>query len=238
MAVHSFLSDLSAQVFVVDGDMASRRALREALEPTGVAVRSFAGATEFLDSYQGQPGCVIAGLRLPDMTGLDLLAHLEEKLGHRPAMVIATAYGDVSSAVAAMKQGVVDFLEKPVSPAALAAAVQRALRQDALDRQRRDARTQTAGAITSLTTRQREILSRLLSGQPNKQIALDLGLSEKTVSTHRTHILRKFGTTNLLSIAPLLRRAGAPPAEELPSPINWNCLIGYFLFLLQTSLMA
>ncbi len=184
-------------VYVVDDDQAARESLRWLLESVGHQVRCHASAQEFLDAYDGgAPGCLVLDVRMPGMSGLELQEHLRERGWCLPVIVV-TGHGDVPMAVRAMRGGAVDFLQKPYNDQVLLDSIQRGLdlcAQRSLER-RRLARVQAAYLM--LSPREREVATMVVNGNANKVIAIDLGLSPKTVEAHRANVMEKMKARTL-----------------------------------------
>ena len=190
-------------VYVVDDDRGVREAICSVLEDAGLAVEAFGTAEAFLEAYhQGQEACLLVDAYLPGMNGLDLMQQLVAR-GHRLPTTMITGHGDIAIAVEAMKAGAIEFIEKPIAGPELLTAVTRALdlARDATSSiaWHADARAQ----ITTLTNRQREIMDLILAGHPNKNIAADLGISQRTVENHRASIMKKTGAKSLPALARL-----------------------------------
>lgn len=205
-------------VFVVDDDADIRAALREVLEADGRIVETFGSSEAFLAAWRpGGAGCLIVDAYLPGMDGMELLRRLRAA-GHELPAIAITGSGDVSIAVQAMKAGVSDFIEKPVGPDELLACVGRALEHGA-DLSRRVSRhDDAAGHLASLTPRQRQIMELVLSGHPSKNIAADLGISQRTVENHRASIMKKTGSRSLPALARLAVAAGAAEHADPQDP--------------------
>jgi two-component system, chemotaxis family, CheB/CheR fusion protein len=191
-------------IFVVDDDHAIRETMRDLLNENGYAVEVFADGAAFLRAYRsGHAGCLLVDVLMPGMSGVEVIERLTAA-GHQLPAVMITGSGDVSMAVQAMKAGAVDFIEKPVTHDDLLASVKRALDQT------RDTATLSAHqvkatlSVASLTARQRQILDLVLAGHPSKNIAADLGISQRTVDNHRAAIMRKTGSK---SVPALIRTA-------------------------------
>ncbi len=198
-------SPIMGPVCVVDDDDAVRTSLERLLGTSGYEVETFASAEEFLrDADLAAARCVVVDLRMPGASGLDLQEQLAGRASDVP-IVFLTGHADVASGVHAMKEGAADFLEKPVDPAALLAAVERASRLGERARQERATRERVAQRFAALTPREREVLRELLTGRSNKQIASALGIVERTVKVHRAGIMRKTGAG---SLAELVRLSG------------------------------
>ena len=197
-----------ATVFLVDDDASVRTSITRLLQASGFSVRSFASASEYLsDSEPGCPGCLLLDLRMPDIDGLELQDRLAEAHSSRPILFL-TGHGGVPESVAAMKAGAADFLEKPADPDSLIAAVRAAV---ALDAERRREATQIRGIrnrLETLTPRERQVFERVVVGRLNKQIARELGVSEKTVKVHRGRVMEKMEADSLAELARLAERVG------------------------------
>jgi len=191
-----------ATVFVVDDDSAVRESLRWLIESVGLKVKTFSTAREFLDAYDpNQPGCLVLDIRMPGMSGLELQDRLAEKSIHLPVIII-TGYGDVPVAVRAMKNGAIDFIEKPFSDQVLLERIQLAIEQDSAYRRITERRQDIENRLAVLTPREREVMYLVVEGKPSREIAKELGLSTRTVEVHRTHLMDK---TKVRSVAELAR---------------------------------
>jgi two-component system, LuxR family, response regulator FixJ len=187
-------------VHVVDDDEAVRDSVGLLLESAGFPVRTYESATAFLKSVSGESiGCVLTDVRMPELDGLELQRRLAG-IGVTLPVIVMTGHGDVPIAVEALKAGAADFLEKPFDDAQLLAAVSSALASG--QRARDEAAVVAAIAIrlASLTPREREVLDRLVLGQPNKTIAYDLGSSPRTVEVHRARVMEKMGARSLAEL--------------------------------------
>ena len=191
------MSEPDAMVFVVDDDAQTRDALKNLMRSVGLQVEVFASAQDFLRSKRPDvPACLVLDVRLRGLSGLDLQKRMAEAKIEVPIIFI-TGYGDIPMTVQAMKAGAVDFIEKPVGHEGLLASVKRALDQ------RRDTaelsawRETAAIRVASLTGRQRQILDLVLAGHPSKNIAADLGISQRTVDNHRAAIMKRTGSRSL-----------------------------------------
>jgi two-component system CheB/CheR fusion protein len=189
--------DASSTIFVVDDDRAIREAMRDLLEENGYRVEIFADGPAFLEAYHsGRRGCLVVDVMMPGMSGVELIERLKAE-GHQLPTIVITGSGAVPIAVQAMKAGAVDFIEKPVGHRDLLASVERALHQTSDTAKLSECREKAALRIASLTTRQRQILDLVLAGHPSKNIAADLGISQRTVDNHRAAIMRKTGSKSL-----------------------------------------
>ncbi len=184
-------------VFVVDDDRAVREAMGDLLRESGYAVELFADGPAFLHACRhGRKGCLLVDVLMPGMGGVELVEHLKAE-GHDLPAIMITGSGAVPMAVQAMKAGAVDFIEKPVGNEELLASVKRALDQQH-DSTALSVRRETAArSVAALTTRQRQILDLVLAGYPSKNIAADLGISQRTIDNHRAAIMRKTGSRSL-----------------------------------------
>jgi FixJ family two-component response regulator len=190
-------------VFVVDDDPSFRTAVSRLLRAAGHQVKVFASGSAFVASLPALgPGCVVADLQMPGLSGLDLQAALAGSDNPLPVLFL-TGHGDIPTSVHAMRLGAEDFLTKRAPREALLDAVNRALARDARERVER-ARLQEARArFAALTQREREVLEHVLRGQLNKQIAGDLGIHERTVKLHRTAITTKVGVQSVAELTQL-----------------------------------
>ncbi|MBW6401390.1 response regulator [Roseomonas sp. HJA6] len=201
-------------IVVIDDDSQVRAALRAVLEDEGRLVEDYANGESFLDSYRpGREVCLLVDARLPGIGGLELLRKLQAA-GHELPAIMITGQGDVRMAVQAMRAGAADFIEKPVSRDELLAGIDRALDQ-ARDSSKRLAWHESAARrIAGLTARQREVMERVLAGHPSKNIAADLGISQRTVENHRAAVMRKTGAASLPALARLALAADGNAEAE------------------------
>jgi two-component system CheB/CheR fusion protein len=201
-------------IFVVDDDDAIREAIRGVLEDDGKAVEDFSTSEAFLEAFRpAQEACIVVDAYLPGMSGLALLERLRDTGHHLPAIMI-TGSSDVPMAVQAMKAGASDFVEKPISRSELLACVDRALEQSRDSSKLSAWQENAASHVAGLTTRQRQIMELVLAGHPSKNIAADLGISQRTVENHRAAIMMKMGTRSLPALARLALAAARAPAAE------------------------
>jgi FixJ family two-component response regulator len=191
-------------VYVIDDDAAVRDVIRDLLLSVGHTVESFGSAEEFLARRDPQAaGCLVLDVRLPGTSGLELQKRLVAQKERIPIIFIS-GYGDVPMAVQVMKAGAVDFLQKPFREQELLECVQAALRRDQAQREVEEKVSGMLNGYRSLTKREREIMKLVVTGQINKQIAAQVGLSEVTVKIHRAQVMHKMGTP---SLADLVRAA-------------------------------
>ncbi len=195
-------------VHVIDDDEASRESLAFLLRTANVAVATYASATVFLDQIAGAgASCIVTDVRMPGMSGIDLLRRLKELKIDAPVIVI-TGHGDIALAVEAMKIGAADFLEKPFDDDVLLASVRSALRQRGADEKRNAERTEIEGRLAALSNRERDVLSGLVAGRANKQIAYDLGISPRTVEIYRANLMNKMQAGSLSELVRMALVAG------------------------------
>jgi len=205
--------DDRALVFVVDRDAQVRSALRRLLESNGLRAEAFADGSAFLEAYHRQDNaCLLADTALSDLGGLSLLLRLGADADPMPVIMI-TDNSDIRVAVGAMKAGAVDFLEKPIGGEELITSIMRALAGGRLASGKEADRGEALHHFQGLTPRQRQIMVLVLSGHPSKNIAADLGISQRTVESHRAAIMRKSGSKSLPALARLALAAG----ETLPN---------------------
>ena len=194
-------------VTIVEDDLELRKSIRGIVEPLDMRVAAFDAGKGLLDAYNPhERGCLILDLRLPDISGLQLLQTLNERHDYVCPVVFITGHGDIATAVAAMRQkNVVDFLTKPFHPQTLLDRIQTAIAQDRTEYERFSQRVAFRARLDTLSARERQVLDSLAIGKSNKMIAADLGLSHKTVATHRANIIEKFSTTTILDVVCPLR---------------------------------
>jgi two-component system, LuxR family, response regulator FixJ len=190
-----------ATVYVVDDDGAMCRSVVFLAESVGWRARGFDRAETFLAEVDpGTVGCLVLDVRMPTMSGLELQQAMNMR-GLRLPIIFITGHGDVSMAVQAMKDGAADFIEKPFKDQVLLDAIARAVRRSHAGAIQADGRSDTLLRYRQLTLREREIALRVARGQPSKVIARDLGISEKTVQVHRTHIMEKMDIHSAAELA-------------------------------------
>jgi two-component system response regulator FixJ len=187
-------------VHVVDDDEAVRSSLSMLLESAGLTTRTYDSAAAILAAAADLTGgCILSDVRMPEMDGLTLQRHLQDA-GCRLPVIIMTGHGDVPVAVQALKAGAADFLEKPFDDERLLKAVGTALDEDRRARAERDHIAEMAAKLHSLTPREREVLTHLVEGHPNKTIAHDLGTSPRTVEVQRARVMQKMGASSLAEL--------------------------------------
>jgi FixJ family two-component response regulator len=199
-------------VFVVDDDPAVLKAVARLLTSAGYRVESYRSARQFLDSHDPETsGCLVLDVAMPGCDGLTLQQTLSGTAGNRP-IVFITGHGDIPTSVRAIKAGAVDFLPKPFDGRQLLAAVRLAIEQDEANRQERARHRFIEQRYAMLTAREREVLRHVVSGQLNKQIAADLGTSEKTIKVHRSRVMQKMAAGSLAELVRMADEAGIEPA--------------------------
>ncbi|MBZ0149298.1 MAG: response regulator [Pseudorhodoplanes sp.] len=184
-------------VHVIDDDDAVRSSLEFLLRTANIDVRTYDSATAFLRNLKaGERGCIVTDVRMPEMSGIELLRRLNDMSIDMPVIVI-TGHGDVSLAVEAMKAGAVDFLEKPFEDDRVLAAIGSALERNREEGARAVERARIREKMAQLSQREREVLEGLVAGAPNKMIAFDLGISARTVEVYRANVMTKMEAKSL-----------------------------------------
>ncbi|HRH87144.1 MAG TPA: response regulator [Rubrivivax sp.] len=202
------------RVYVVDDDAQVRDALLRLLQSAGHAVQGFASAAQCLDGLQpGETACLVLDLAMPGLDGLQLQQLLQQRAPDLP-VVFLTGRGDIAASVKAMKRGATDFLTKPVDDELLLDAVAEALAEAGRRRGLLQRTTSLAQRLDTLTARERQVLERVLAGRLNKQIAGELGTSEKTIKFHRGNLMHKMGVRSVAELARWVADAGLPAAPS------------------------
>jgi FixJ family two-component response regulator len=213
-----------SSVTIVDDSQEVRAALSRVLSTAGYRVRSFDSAESFLeDRLDDAPGCLLLDHSMPGMSGLELQQRLSGTARACP-IVFLTGMGDIPISVHAMKEGAVDFLTKPIDMVLLFAAVDQALRRDALLRRADAIRKLIQQRLDTLTPRERQVMMQVIRGRLNKQIAGDLGTGEKTVKVHRARVMFKMNARSIAELVQLAGRVGISIEPELgptPASLNW-----------------
>ncbi|MEJ2377254.1 MAG: response regulator FixJ [Pseudolabrys sp.] len=195
-------------IYVIDDDEAVRQSLEFLLKTAGISVRSFDNAKSFLEMLpEVRSGCIITDVRMPDITGIDLLRRVKEQGVDVPVIVI-TGHGDIGLAVEAMKIGAVDFLEKPFDDDTLLDAVRASLTRNADTAQRNAELTEIRDRLAVLSNRERQVLEGLVAGKANKVIAFDLGISPRTVEIYRANLMTKMAANSLSDLVRMAMVAG------------------------------
>ena len=195
-------------IYVIDDDDAVRQSLEFLLKTAGYAVCGFESGKAFLDVLpQLKSGCIITDVRMPEITGIDLLRHVKEAGVDIPVIVI-TGHGDISLAVDAMKLGAVDFLEKPFDEDQLMAALKSTLSRDADMAVQKAELSEINDKLAVLSNRERQVLDGLVAGNANKTIAFDLGISPRTVEIYRANLMTKMAANSLSDLVRMAMMAG------------------------------
>ncbi|SFR76636.1 two component transcriptional regulator, LuxR family [Marinobacter daqiaonensis] len=191
------MSDIQQTVYVVEDDEAVRDSLELLLKSDGKSVKTYPSATDFLRDYsEDMAGCIVLDIRMPGMDGMELQKKLNARHSLLP-IIFVTGHGDVPLAVDAMKEGAVDFIQKPYREEALLEKIEAALEQDREQRKTLSERQEIVRRIKTLTPRETEIMERMIAGQANKVIAIELDISQRTVEIHRSRVMHKMGTHSL-----------------------------------------
>jgi FixJ family two-component response regulator len=207
------MNSAGAKIFVVDDDASVRRALVRLLQSAGLEAEAFASAREFLAREPcDQPSCLVLDVRMPEVTGPDLQRELKA-VGDEIPVVFLTGHGDVPMTARVMKVGAMDVLTKPVNDDDLLQAVRMAAERDGAARaERREVET-LRRRLNQLTRREREVLSLVIAGLLNKQIAGELGTTQRTVKVHRGRVMRKMQVASVAELVRVAERLDLPPAS-------------------------
>jgi two-component system, LuxR family, response regulator FixJ len=195
-------------VHVIDDDEAVRQALAFQLGSAGIEVRTYESAVTFLEvAPTVHTGCIITDVRMPELSGIDLLRRLRE-FKHPVPVIVITAHGDIPLAVEAMRLGAVDFLEKPFEDEVLLASVRSALDRGDREQRRQAERSNIEARLAGLSNRERDVLKGLVAGHANKQIAYDLGISPRTIENYRANLMIKMQAGSLSDLVRMALIAG------------------------------
>lgn len=190
-------------VFIVDDDPSVLKGLSRLMKSVKLNVETYSSAQEFLDSYNPvQPGCLLIDMRMPGISGLELQEILQSRNILIPTIII-TGYGEVTDAVQAMKKGAIDFIEKPFNGQYLLDQVHKAIAEDTQIRKKQAQQQVVSASLALLTPREREVMDLVITGKANKVIALELGLSMKTVEFHRAHMMKKMKVDSVAELVDL-----------------------------------
>lgn len=197
-------------IHVIDDDDAARHSLEFMLDCAGYKVRAYPSAVEFLKHVQRlEPGVIVTDVRMPQMTGIELVDKLKS-LGVVTPVIVVTGHADVPMAIHAMKQGVADFIEKPFGDDAILTVIRSALAREEGRDQMREEKEQILARIETLSRREREVLDGLVEGYPNKAIAYDLGISARTVEVYRANVMTKMHAGSLSELVRMVTIARLP----------------------------
>jgi FixJ family two-component response regulator len=200
----------AATVFIIDDDPSARRGITRLVKAAGLHVESYASAGDFLDSgkYSG-PGCIVLDVRMPKMTGPELQEELS-RAEYSMSIIFLSAHADVEITAEAMKKGAVDFLTKPVDRDDLLGAIHVSLAKDTENRAQRNEIATIREQINTLTPREHEVMTYVITGMLNKQIAAKLTISEETVKIHRGRVMKKLEIESVAELVRLCEKAGIP----------------------------
>jgi len=207
----------TAMVFVIDDDQSVRKSLKRLLDAAHYETEVFESASEFL-SRSAHPGrsCVIVDVQMPGLNGIDFQKALIEH-GREEQIVFITGHGDIPMCAEAMKAGAVDFLPKPFKHKELLESIERALKRSAEQRRRASEKNHARGLLGRLTRREYEVMQLVSAGMLNKQVGGELRMAEKTVKTHRAHVMQKLGITSVAELMRMLQKADMVPIVR-PKP--------------------
>lgn len=200
-------------VFTIDDDPSALRGLARLVRAAGFKVETFTSAGDFLASGKHDgPGCIVLDVRMPEMTGPELQEELG-KVEYSMPIIFLSAHGDVSTTAEAMKKGAVDFLTKPVDREDLLGAIRVSLAKDTENRAQRAQISSIREHIKTLTPREYEVMTYVITGMLNKQIAAELGISEETVKIHRRRVMQKLEIASAVELVRICEKAGIKPYQ-------------------------
>ena len=198
------MTDAVPTIFVIDDDPSVRKSTERLVKSAGLRVTTFASAFDFLNSARPDcPACLVLDVRLPGLSGLDLQRELADR-GVRIPIIFITGHGDIPTSVQAMKSGAVEFLTKPFHHQVLLGAIAQAVERDRVARRQQIEIDQLRQRFERLTPREREVMALVARGLLNKQVAAELGITEKTIKVHRAQVMQKMSA---VSLAELVRMA-------------------------------
>ena len=211
------MNSSDAAVFIIDDDPLIRDSLGQLVKSVGLTADTFPSAKAFLEAEQpDKPSCLVLDIRLPELSGLDLQDELIKR-GISIPIIFITGHGTVPMSVRAMKSGALDFIEKPFEDQELLDAINHAIKQSRQTRLEQAERDEIEQRIDSLTSREHEILTLVITGMLNKQIAYDLDMSENTVKTHRARIMRKMSVKSLAALVQATEKIDLRSKDTHPS---------------------
>jgi FixJ family two-component response regulator len=203
--------DSTSIVFVIDDDASMLKSLGRLLDAAQYETELFKSASEFLSrSAHPGPSCVIVDVQMPGLNGIDFQKALLEH-GREEQLVFITGHGNIPMCVQIMKAGAIDFLPKPFKPRQLLESVERALARSTEQRRRASEKDQARGLLERLTPREYQVMQLVATGLLNKQVGAELGMAEKTVKTHRAHVMQKLGITSVAELMVVLQKAEVTP---------------------------
>lgn len=199
-------------VYIIDDDSSARQGLTRLIKAAGLNAVPYLSAKEFLESgNQEGPGCIILDVRMPEMTGPELQDELCKDDYCMP-IIFLSAFADVPTTASAMKKGAVDFLTKPVDRDELLEAIHESLKKDAINRAKSSESTAIKERIQRLTPREHEVMTYVITGMLNKQIAGEMSISEETIKIHRSRLMHKLEIVSVAELVRLCQKAGIEPA--------------------------
>ncbi len=191
-------------VFIIDDDEDVRDSLVELVTSIGLNARAYESANKFLSEFdKNAPGCILADVRMPGLSGIELQYKLIELHAPQP-LIIITGHGDITMAVQAMKDGAFEFLQKPFRDQDILDCIIKALEQDTTNRIKITKQDETQERIKSLTSREREVIDKVIEGKSNKIIARELGISNRTVEIHRSHAMEKLDVRSVTELVKIM----------------------------------
>jgi FixJ family two-component response regulator len=210
----------TAMVFVIDDDESVRKSLERLLAASHYTIELFKSASEFLSrSAHPGPSCVVVDVQMPGLNGIDLQKALIKR--HREEQIVfITGHGNIPMCAQAMKAGAVDFLPKPFKPKELLASVERALSHSAEQRRRASEKNHARSLLDQLTPREFQVMELVTAGMLNKQVGAELGMAEKTVKTHRAHVMQKLGITSVAELMGVMQKAEVPPGVRSTAKVS------------------
>ena len=210
----------TAMVFVIDDDESVRKSLERLLDAAHYRIELFKSASEFLSrSAHPGPSCIVVDVQMPGLNGIDLQKALIER--HREEQIVfITGYGNIPMCAQAMKAGAVDFLPKPFKPKELLASVERALSRSAEQRRRASEKNHARSLLDRLTPREFQVMELVTTGMLNKQVGAELGMAEKTVKTHRAHVMQKLGIASVAELIGVMQKAEVPPGVRSTAKVS------------------